>query len=88
MEENREKDLLKGVIRTSLRTWLLPNEMLSSWEMREAGNPMERLLVNSFLFSLVVSHVCQCSYVEVKGFQFTCPVFLVQSLQDLMMSIE
>lgn len=83
MEENWEKDLLKGVIRTSLRTWLLPNEMLSSWELREAGNPMERLLF-SLLFSLVVSHVCQCSYVEVKGFQVTCPVFLVQSLQDLM----
>lgn len=51
-EANWEKDLWKGVIRTSLRIWLLPNEMLSSWEMREAGSSTERLL---FLFSLAVS---------------------------------
>lgn len=88
MGENWERDLLKGVIRTSLMTWLLPNEMLSSWEMRGQESYEGRLLLKSLLFSLVVAHVCQCSYLEVKGSQATCLVFLLQPLQHLIMGLE
>lgn len=62
--------------------------MLSSWEMREAGNLERQAAIKSLLFSLVVSHVCQCSYLEVKGSQATCLMFLLQPLQHLSMGLE
>ena len=90
MKESWKKGLLKGLIRTSPFS---ENLGITKWNVIFLGNERvwesyeNRLLLKSLLFSLVVSHVCQCSYLEVKGFQATCLVFLLQLLQYLMMDI-
>lgn len=68
--------------------------VITKWNVIFLGNESgresykDRLLLKSLLFSLVVSHVSQCSYLEVKGSRATCFVFLLQPPQHLIMGLE
>ena len=90
MKESWEKGLLKGLIRTSplweLGYYQMKCYLPGKWE--SLGILRKQAAIKEFLSSLVVSHVCQCSYLEFKGFQATCLVFLLQLLQYLMIDIE
>lgn len=76
-----DKNLSEDLVITKWNVIFLGNE-----SSRESFK--DRLLLKSLLFSLVVSHVCQFSYLEVKGSLATCLVFLLQPLQHLIMGLE